>query len=273
MEVSVGQPRDSIYSDFYKASVEIRKDTQQQSTDIFLTRDRHTLVVGMVFPIEARPRPEILNSISLADAATQGPNDAPITILEYADLQCPACARMHEFLENELIPKYEGKVRILFKEFPLVSIHNWAWTGAISNKCVSELAPKRFVAYQSSVFQRQTDITPANVRSSLLQIATTVGIDTSKLSSCIDNQTPKSLIEEDIREGKLLEISTTPTFVVNGRIVAGMPEKSYFYKIIDDALARNMADGGLATHASCACDREFGIRASAPPAGVVRPKQ
>jgi len=259
-EVSVGQAESGVYSAFYRVPVVVRTKTKQQSSDIFLTNDRQTLVIGLLFPIRARPRPEVLNSISFTDAVVQGPKDAPITIIEYGDLQCPACARMHEFMEKDLIPKYSGKLRIVFKEFPLV-IHNWAWTGAIASKCVYEIDPKQFVEYRSSVFQRQLEITAADVKSSLLQIAKTVGIDVPKLSACIDDQTPKSLVDQDVREGKLLEISTTPTFVINGRIVAGMPEKDYFYKIIDDALAPRQAEDGLPAGPSCACDQTLGIPA------------
>lgn len=101
------------------------------------------------------------------------------------------------------------------------------------------------------------------MKSSLLQIAKTVGIDVPKLSACIDDQAPKSLVDQDVREGKLLEISTTPTFVINGRIVAGMPENDYFYKIIDDALAPKQAEDGLPGSPGCACDQTFGIRSKA----------
>lgn len=260
MDISIGQPESGVYSAFYRVPVVVRTKTQQQSTDIFLTKDRQALVVGLIFPIRARPRPEVLKSISLTDAAVQGPNDAPITIIEYGDLQCPACARMHEFMEKDLIPRYSGKVRIVFKEFPLVALHNWAWTGAIASKCVYQIDPKQFVEYRSSVFQRQLEITAADVKSSLLQVAKTVGVDVPKLSACIDDQTPKSLVDQDVREGKLLEISTTPTFVVNGRIVAGMPEKDYFYKIIDDALAPTQTEG-LPGSPGCACDHILGIAA------------
>src|SRR5579859_6456565 len=109
-ELSIGQPESSIYSAFYRVPVAVGTKTQQQSLDIFLTKDRRTLVVGIVFPILAR-RPEIFDKISLTGTAGQGQNDAPITIVEYADLQCPACARMHEFMENDLIPRYGNKVR------------------------------------------------------------------------------------------------------------------------------------------------------------------
>lgn len=258
-EISIGQPESSIYSALYRVPLVVRTKTEQQSSDIFLTKDEKTLVVGTVFPIQARPRPEVLKSIALNDAMIQGPNDAPITIIEYGDLQCPACARMHEFMEKDLIPKYPGKVRIIFKEFPLIGIHNWAWAGAIASKCVYQIDPKQFVEFRSSVFQQQHGITAATAKSSLLDIAKTVGVDVPKLSACIDGQTPKPLVDQDVREGKLLEIQTTPTFVINGRIVAGMPEKDYFYKIIDDALAQKQGEAGLNPSAGCACDSPFGI--------------
>jgi protein-disulfide isomerase len=270
-DLSIGYPESSIYSAFYKVPVEIGSQPQQQSIDIFLTKDRRTLVAGIVFPILARPRPEILNSISLTDAAAQGEKDAPITIIEYADLQCPACARMHEFMEKDLIPRYRGKVRVIFKEFPLVPLHNWAWTAAVASKCVHEIDPKQFVDFRSSVFQRQLEITAADARKTLLQIGTSLGVDLPNLSACVDNQITKSLVDQDVREGKLLEISTTPTLVINGRIVVGMPEKDYFYKIVDDALSQRGDRLGVASGAGCACDENIGILGTAPPSRATHP--
>jgi protein-disulfide isomerase len=251
MDISIGAPSPSLYSAFYKVPVVLRNATRELSTDIYLTTDRRTLVVGLLFPIRALPRPEILKSISLTNTPSEGPNDAPITIVEFADLQCSACARMHEFLENALMSRYKNEIRISFKEFPVIAIHNWAWTAALASKCVYEIRPEAFLRYRSLVFQEQSTIKAANANRALLDAGRTVGVDEEKLSACIESPRPKSLVEQDTREGKLLEISTTPTLVVNGRILVGMPDESYFYKVLDAALTHKQTETVFSPKAGC----------------------
>lgn len=261
MEISIGAPSPSLYSAFYKVPVVVHNGTREISTDIYLTSDKRTLMIGLLFPIRALPRPEILGSISLTNTPSEGPTGAPITIVEFADLQCPSCARMHEFMENVLMARYKNQIRISFKEFPITAIHNWAWTAALASKCVHEIRPDAYVRYRSLVFQQQSKITAVTAKNALLDAGTTVGIDKEKLDACIGSPEPKSLVEQDTREGKLLEISTTPTLVVNGRIIVGMPTEAYFYKVVDAALAHKQSDVVFSPKAGCSAE---GPQSSAP---------
>lgn len=279
MKISIGAPSRSLYSAFYRVPVVLGNGTREASTDIYLTSDKRTLVVGMIFPIRALPRPAILKSISLADTPSQGPAGAPITIVEFADLQCPACARMHEFLEKVLMTRYKNKIRIFFKEFPVIAIHDWALTAAIASKCVYEIRPEAFVRYRSLVFQGQSQITAVNARRMLLNTGKTIGIHEATLDACIRSPRPRSLVEQDIREGKLLEISTTPTFIVNGRIVVGMPNKVYLYKVLDAALRHKRSETVLPSKAGCGCKLTAKSKSKKsrtpylpPPGGISPPK-
>ena len=254
MQLSIGAPSRGLYSAFYKVPVVLRNGTREVSTNIYLTSDRRTLVVGLIFPVRALPRPAILKSISLTNTPSQGLNGAPITIVEFADLQCPECAQAHEFLENVLIPRYKSKIQIFYKEFPIIAIHDWAWTAAIASKCVYEIRPEAYVGYRSLVFQEQSKITAVNARRALLDAGKTIGINEAELGACIASPRPKSLVEQDIQEGKLLEISTTPTFVVNERIVVGMPNKAYLYKVLDAALSHKQSETVLSSKAGCHVD-------------------
>ena len=97
------------------------------------------------------PRDDIVRLISLKDQPAQGPASAPVTLVEYSDLECPVCAKLQEELENEIVPKYGDKLRVVFKEFPLVSIHDWALNGAIAAQCVYQIDPSKYVAFRSAV--------------------------------------------------------------------------------------------------------------------------
>ncbi|HVA01234.1 MAG TPA: thioredoxin domain-containing protein [Terriglobia bacterium] len=235
-KLTISPFQDSEFHDFYQTTIYVDNGKQKTEQRAFVTKDGHYMVIGNIYTLGTDPRKQVEHSISLKEQPTVGPADAPVTIVEYADLECPMCARMHEFLENSVIPKYGNKVRIVFKEFPLVSIHDWALTGAIATQCAYELDPSAYFHYRSMIFKNQTLINGANVRTLLLDFGQRAGIDRLRLATCIDSKESLPRVEADAHEGQQLGIGSTPTLFVNGRPVVGMPTPEQFYKIIDQAL-------------------------------------
>ena len=146
------------------------------------------------------------------------------------------CARLHEFLEKELLPKYGDEVRVIFKEFPLVTIHDWSLTAAIANECVYQIKPEAFAPYRSLIFQNQLGTNAANVRDNLLGYADRVDVDRVKLAACLDSKASLPLVEGGANEGKRLEVQSTPTSFINGRALVGFPSADAYYKEVDEAL-------------------------------------
>jgi protein-disulfide isomerase len=228
--------KESEYRDFYQTTIYVDNGKQKSQQSAFITKDGHYMVIGNIYALGTDPRKSVEHDISLKEQATVGPANAPVTIVEYADLECPTCARMHQFLEQDVIPKYGNKIRIVFKEFPLVTIHDWALTAAIANECAYQLDPSKFVPYRSMIFKNQSLINGANVRTLLLDFGERVGLNRLRLATCIDSKQSLPRVEADAREGQQLGISSTPTLFVNGRPVVGMPAPEEFYKIINRAL-------------------------------------
>ena len=233
--VTVGPFHNSGYSDFLATTVTVENAQKKQNYDFHVTKDNRTLVIGNLLNLQLDIRRE-LQTIVITNRPTQGPAHAPVTIVEYADLQCPSCGRLHEFLEKELIPKYGDKVRVIFKEFPLVQIHDWSLTAAIANECVYQIKPEAFAPYRSLVFQNQSGTNAANVHDALLGYADQVGVDRVRLAGCLDSKASLPRIDEGTREGKQLEIQSTPTSFINGRMLVGFPNAEAYYKIVDEAL-------------------------------------
>jgi protein-disulfide isomerase len=146
------------------------------------------------------------------------------------------CTRLHEILENDVVPKYGDKIRVVFKDFPLAAIHDWAMTGAIASQCAYQVAPENFVAFRTLVYQNQTTLNADNARDMLLHLGAQAGIDNLKMASCIDGKAAASRIEANLREAQKLGISSTPTSFVNGRVVVGAPPLAELFKILDEAL-------------------------------------
>ncbi|HLY62783.1 MAG TPA: DsbA family protein [Terriglobia bacterium] len=205
-----------------------------KSQDFFVSRT-NVAVLGDLMLMESNLRQKPLQTMVLRDQPSFGPAKAPVTIVEYADLQCPMCARFHAFLESELLPRYGDKVRVVYKEFPL-AIHDWSMTAAIADQCSYQIDPSHFAAFRSLIFRHQGAISPANVQEALLQYGKDAGIDGGKLAACIDSKASLSRVEENKREGEKLEISSTPTSFINGRIVVGAPPPEQYFALVDEAL-------------------------------------
>lgn len=234
LELTVGAFRKANVPNFFQTTVTADDGKKKQAQLFFVTKDNRYVVLGSVFPMMSRS--EILRSMSMENQPSVGHARAAVTIVEYADLQCPACARMHAFLEKELLPKYGDKVRVIFKEFPLVNLHDWAYTAALANECAYQIDPAAFLPYRSMIFQHQSSINAANSRDELLAYGEQAGIDHVKLAACIDSKASVSRVEKGLREGQAVGLLQTPTFVINGEIVSGLVPKDAFYKAVDEAL-------------------------------------
>jgi protein-disulfide isomerase len=235
ISLTAGPFHDSGFPNFLATTVTAENGKQKETRDFYITKDNRTLVSGSIFNLRLDLR-EALRTIVTTNQPTQGPAHARVTIVEYADLECPMCARLHEFLEKELLPKYRDEVRVIFKEFPLVAIHDWSLTAAIANECVYEIKPEAFAPYRSLIFQNQSGTNAANVRDILLGYADQVGVDPVRLAGCLDSKASLPRVDEGTREGKHLQISSTPTSFINGRIVVGFQSADAYYKTVAEAL-------------------------------------
>jgi len=145
-----------------------------------------------------------------------GPADAPVTIVEFGDLQCPSC-RAEAPLLRQLIPDlYPNKVRIVFKDYPLESIHPWARAASIAGRCVFRQNPRAFWKFYDWDYENQDDITVENLKSKVLGWAKENGIASAQLESCIDSKATDADVARNISEGKAAEVRGTPTLFVNG---------------------------------------------------------
>jgi protein-disulfide isomerase len=236
VELTVGPFHDSQFADFYETTIYGQKGQKKSATPAFLTKDGRYTVIGSVYNLGTDPRREVEATINLRDQPSVGPANAPVTIVEFADLECPTCAEMHKFIETQLIPKYGNKIRMVFKEFPLVTIHDWSLQAAIANQCAYQINPADYVRYRSIIFESQGMINAANVRQLLLDFGKRAGVSQLKLSVCMDSKASLPRVEADMEEGRKLGVMSTPTLFINGTPVVGLvPEQ--IYGMVDKALS------------------------------------
>ncbi len=236
VKLTVGPFRNTFDPQLLEATVTVDDGKQKKDQRVFVSRDGAHLFVGEMYDLGTDPVATALHTISIQNEPSQGASRAPVTIVEYADLQCPLCARLHEFFENDLLKKYDGKVRVVFKDFPLVTIHDWAEKAAQASKCAYQINPEAYVNFRSLVFRNQTGINALNARDMLLNLASQAGINSLRLAQCMDSQALRARVELDLREGQKLGIDSTPTCYVNGRLVKGFPSPEAYYQVIEEAL-------------------------------------
>ena len=231
--LSVGALAPSAYPGFLRTTITASEGDKKKTGEVYVTRDHRTGVLGMVFPYR---RDFVEQLISTKGHPMVGPANAKVTVVEYADLQCPTCTAFQKTLENEILPKYSSKVRFIFKDF-LIPSHDWSRTAAIANECAFQIAPATFVKYRTLIFGAQDSINATNVHDRLLQLAGDAGIDSGKLTACTASDGSLGRIQSAAEEAENVGLRATPTMFVNGRIVVGGPSAADFEKILDDALA------------------------------------
>ncbi|MGH9458431.1 MAG: DsbA family protein [Thermoanaerobaculia bacterium] len=139
-------------------------------------------------------------------------DSAPVTIVEFSDFQCPYCASSQTVLD-QLEKEYGDKVRVVFKQFPLESIHPQARLAAEASLCAQDQG--KFWELHDWLFANRNAIATAK----LVEVAPTLGIDGAALQTCIDEKQHAADVAEQIQQAQQLGVDSTPTFFVNGRKV------------------------------------------------------
>ena len=165
-----------------------------------------------------------------AKGQSRGPADAPVTIVSFADYQCPYCGRGAATLK-EVREKYGDRVREVFRDFPL-GFHERARPAAVAARCAGEQG--RFWQMHDHLFEHQTELE----RDQLAGHALAVGLDPAKFAACVKDDAAKlAAIEADLEAGQAVGVEGTPAFFINGISLSGAQPTEAFSAIIDRELA------------------------------------
>jgi protein-disulfide isomerase len=181
-----------------------------------------------------------LDKLHLGDRATLGPDDAPVTIIEFGDLECPFCARAFHEIEAVVNTTHKGQVRLIFKHFPL-NIHPWAMQAAIASECVRRQNPKAFWPFVSDVYRDQGAINPQNLRDHVTAYVRQLGLDQQVLNACIMAPGAEAQVVQDRDDGNAIGINSTPTFLVNAIELVGLPSDKTFEYVVGSELKQHQA--------------------------------
>jgi protein-disulfide isomerase len=160
----------------------------------------------------------------------KGNADAPVTIVEFADFQCPYCKKTESTLK-ELLKKYDGRVKLAYRDFPLSQIHEHAEMAAEASHCA--LAQGKYWEMHDAMFANQAKLD----ESGLVKTAASLGMNQNAFESCLKSDEYKSEIQRDIDAGLQAGVNATPAFFINGEFLNGAQAEDQFTTIIDRQLA------------------------------------
>lgn len=159
-----------------------------------------------------------------------GPANAPITIVEFSDYQCPYCRRWHEQVYEPLLSAYPGKIKMVYRHLPLTSIHPDAFAAAEAAMCAGD--QDAYWPYHEKLFSSE-----ALGMQTYVQYAQDLSLDMDAFQACMTENKFKEAIEADSDFAVDLGIRSTPTFFINGLAIVGAQPLDVFKQVIDKELA------------------------------------
>jgi protein-disulfide isomerase len=160
-----------------------------------------------------------------------GPANAPITIIEFSDYECPFCARWQAEVLPRLQEAYPNQVRLVYRDFPLTSIHGDALSAAEAANCAGEQGA--YWKYHDKLFAAENGLG----KDALLKYANDLGLDSPAFESCLNSEKYKDEVEGDLNFATELGVRSTPTFFINGLAIVGAQPFEVFQGVIDKELA------------------------------------
>jgi len=172
-------------------------------------------------------------SLDLAGLPAEGPEGAPITLAVYSDFQCAFCREMAQTLRANLHREYPDAVRMVFVNFPLIQIHDWAKTASIGGRCMASVSSEQFWKYHDWVFENQKDITAANFSEKLQAWAQSQSVDGLRLQQCMQAPEQDAAVMASFQKAMGMGLNSTPTVFVNGRQLGGRLEWPTIKQILE----------------------------------------
>jgi protein-disulfide isomerase len=184
---------------------------------------------------EQRAKDEaFLKGLVQGATATRGPANAPVTMVEFSDFECPFCRNFANVL-NEALSTGGDDVRVVFHHMPL-SIHPWARMAAEAAGCAQLQSNEAFWSLHDQIFQEQAAITKENAKEKLAEIAkNSKGVDAAAIDKCLTTGMSVGLVLKDLNVAESYKINATPTVFINGHRIQGVQNAAKLREIIAEA--------------------------------------
>jgi protein-disulfide isomerase len=238
--VTIGARKPSQIPGYDSLPVTLSRDNKSQVVDFLISTDGATLARLEKFDLAKDP----VFSIDVTGRPIRGNPDAKVTVVNFDDLECPYCARMHESLFPSTLEHYKDNVRFIYKDNPLTELHPWAMHAAVDANCLAAQSGDVYWMYVDYLHSHGQEITgadrnPAKSFDALNRIArqeaTLAKLDLSKLDGCLAAQNEAN-VRASAAEALALKIEGAPAVFVDGERIDGAQPEELVWKAIDRAL-------------------------------------
>ena len=173
----------------------------------------------------------VRTTVASAGYPSKGPANAAVTIVEFSDFECPYCGGFYPTLK-EIEKNYKDKIRIVYRQFPLTSIHPHALKAAEASMCANDQG--QFWQMHDAMFTDQANLEVSDLK----EKAAKLSLNTGTFNTCLDSNKYAAIIKNEILEGAKVGVNGTPSMFINGRFLSGDQPYDDIAKLIDDELSR-----------------------------------
>jgi len=219
VKVTLGPLGTAVSPNFYVVPIQVTLGEQVQTGEVYVSKDGKTLLRGEMYDMSTDPFAANRAKAHLEGNPSKGPDDARVTLVEFSDFECPHCRELYEALKA--VEARYPQIRIVYKDFPLNSIHPWAQTAALGGRCAFEQSPAAFWKVHDSIFDNQDVLSPENIWDKLVEFATQAGLNADTFKACLSSPDAAKAVDANRADGVALEVNSTPTVYVNGRPLVG----------------------------------------------------
>ncbi len=217
--IKVGAPAETQLPGLLAVNVEVTSESGSDSVPFYISKDGRYLMRGEIFDTTKDPFADTRARITLAGAPFKGPANARVTVVEYADFQCPTCRGLYSIMKA-VQPQFP-QVRFVYKDFPLEQIHPWSMAAATAGRCAYLQKPEAFWVLHDRIYDNQEIISATTVWQTMLDYARDAALDVDAFRACMSRPETKAAIQKNVDEAIKLKIANTPTVFVNGRRFIG----------------------------------------------------
>lgn len=219
VKLIIPEPKDSEIAGLLVTTVQLTSGESRDTAKMYVSKDGKYLFRGDISDMSKDPLAETRSKIDLKNAPTTGNAAGSVTVVEFADFECPVCRQLHDQLRT-LLPNYP-QVKFYFKDFPIEQIHPWAKTAALAGRCAYNQKPTAFWKMYDGFYDSQDLVSAANAWDKAVDFAAQAGLDQTAFKTCLASPEAAAAVDASVANGRLLEVSSTPTIFVNGRRIVG----------------------------------------------------
>jgi len=238
--VTLGARKPSSVSGYEDLPITLTRGDHSQVVNFLISADGTKLARLETFDLTKEPG----SGIEIAGRPLRGNPAAKVTVINFDDLECPYCARMHQSLFPATLKRYKDQVRFVYKEFPLTEIHPWAMHASVDANCLAAQSSDVYWNYVDYLHSHGEEVNgpdrnEARSFAALDRIArqeATVGkLDSAKLDACLQKQ-DETEVNSSLKEASTLGLEGAPALFINGERINGALPEEQVWMVIDRAL-------------------------------------